>query len=739
MHGKRVKTVLFGFVFFLGILGFAGSSWGWLLDYGCRKAITITESSGETLEDYQVLLEVSHVPGKMQDDFGDVRFAEADDVELDYWLESYVAAVSATFWVEVPLIPAGGSTTIYMYYDYVPGTVSTTSDGEATFLFFDDFKRPNSYIVGNGWVEVESSSTAEISSNTLQFTPRDDVKRPIVKKQLPPLPVRFRWKFSFDWARPEPEKNYYIYMQLGESVLMDDTQPGDESRPYDSTSSHYGTGVDLVWYKGANITHQVLSYYRDGSIQEDLITIWDGHSIEVLGNTYGGGSYDVYVDGILEKAGVAMNETATLDEMRFLAHGTNYERIAPRRFGDVLLANYASPPPGVSMGEEEEDSDGNGIEDGCETLVNPLIRAISGDPEAGLPNWDPASKIYMDVFHVENKSADQVINLPMAAVLEVLTPDTVSGVNTDNHAQSGGRPPDACWRYTEVDSEGTVGDLTDGTLDPGEGISRVLQFHDPTAEVFIFWANVIATCQTTRHVRDGGGDDTGVVGASGSGATGVQRVEPLGSGGKGLQYRDPIGMPDMGDGTISARIHDDGTAEIYVGSTSGNMIVANRFDISTPILLSSVSFYTSGAAAGDQAEVIVYEDAAGCGKAPGPSVEIARLPITLGCGGFQEIPLGDLQINSAGALHAAFFVALANTASRGCSLGVDLSRPGSGASYISIDGGLTYAPFSSTPVIDGSAMIRVKVREVGACFIEAAIRPYRPRLSGRPSTSNQEP
>lgn len=123
------------------------------------------------------------------------------------------------------------------------------------------------------------------------------------------MALGFRWKFSFDWARPGPENNYYIYMQLGDSSVMDDTQPGDESRPYDSTSSHYGTGVDMVWYKGTDISHEVLSYYRDGSIQENLVTLSGSHSIEVLGNTYGGGTYDVYVDGILEKAGASSSST----------------------------------------------------------------------------------------------------------------------------------------------------------------------------------------------------------------------------------------------------------------------------------------------------------------------------------------------------------------------------------------------------------------------------------------------
>jgi hypothetical protein len=73
----------------------------------------------------------------MRADFGDLRFTNASDSPLDYWLESKTDSVSATVWVEVDDIAASDDTLIYMYYGNP--AASSASDGDDTFIFFDDF------------------------------------------------------------------------------------------------------------------------------------------------------------------------------------------------------------------------------------------------------------------------------------------------------------------------------------------------------------------------------------------------------------------------------------------------------------------------------------------------------------------------------------------------------------------------------------------------------------------------
>jgi len=77
-------------------------------------------------------------------------------------------------------------------------------------------------------------------------------------------------------------------------------------------------------------------------------------------------------------------------------------------------------------------------------------------------------------------------------------------------------------------------------------------------------------------------------------------------------------------------------------------------------------------------------------------------------------------LNHGGAPEATFFVAVANKAERSYTLGIDMGGPYAGASFVSTDGGLTFAPLSSMPIIDGNAMIRAHEKPPGPCFIGAA-------------------
>jgi hypothetical protein len=104
-----------------------------------RKPVTITNSGGTALTDYQVRVDVVY-NSHMQNDFDDIRFVNSAGNSLSYWRESYTASTSAVFWVKVPSIPTGSST-IYMYYGNE--SASSTSNGTATFVFFDDFESGN--------------------------------------------------------------------------------------------------------------------------------------------------------------------------------------------------------------------------------------------------------------------------------------------------------------------------------------------------------------------------------------------------------------------------------------------------------------------------------------------------------------------------------------------------------------------------------------------------------------------
>lgn len=119
---------------------------GW--DYRKQKTINGTTAGAQT--NYQMKLTLYnstgtdtpgnvYLGGNAMSDFGDIRFTKSDGVTLlDYWIESYTPGVSAVVWVKIDSIPASPSTAnIYLYYGNPSAT--SVSNGDATFLLFDDF------------------------------------------------------------------------------------------------------------------------------------------------------------------------------------------------------------------------------------------------------------------------------------------------------------------------------------------------------------------------------------------------------------------------------------------------------------------------------------------------------------------------------------------------------------------------------------------------------------------------
>ena len=105
------------------------------------REIMIKENSGDSLSNYQVLIELTgnNFPEEAKPNGDDIRFTDSNGNELSYWIEAWDSgANSAKIWVKVPSIPANGETKIKMWYEN-PGA-SAVSSGDATFDFFDDFE-----------------------------------------------------------------------------------------------------------------------------------------------------------------------------------------------------------------------------------------------------------------------------------------------------------------------------------------------------------------------------------------------------------------------------------------------------------------------------------------------------------------------------------------------------------------------------------------------------------------------
>jgi hypothetical protein len=142
---------------------------GWLQGWNYRKSHVINPAS-DAETNYQVRIIAHYGSGTdsgedvylnehCRTDFGDVRFTKSDgETLLDYWMESKVNGNNAVFWVEVADDLSTNPVTIYIYYG--KSNATTTSNGDNTFIFFDDFfgttLDPSKWIVREGEVTVEN-------------------------------------------------------------------------------------------------------------------------------------------------------------------------------------------------------------------------------------------------------------------------------------------------------------------------------------------------------------------------------------------------------------------------------------------------------------------------------------------------------------------------------------------------------------------------------------------------------
>ena len=101
-----------------------------------KREIIITPATPEP--EYQIRIDLNPSNfnySNTKSNGGDIRFSDSSHSILDYWIESWNPTGNSIIWVK---IPTSGTSTIYMYYGN-PNAVSL-SNGNNTFIFFDDFE-----------------------------------------------------------------------------------------------------------------------------------------------------------------------------------------------------------------------------------------------------------------------------------------------------------------------------------------------------------------------------------------------------------------------------------------------------------------------------------------------------------------------------------------------------------------------------------------------------------------------
>lgn len=115
------------------------------INWRYRQPVTIDNTQNASdLTNYQINVELDNSNtdfwNNVENDGRSIRFTDSNKTTLiDFWIEKFdFSGQSAFIWIEVPTIPASANKNIYMYYGN--NTAVSSSDGSASFIFFDDFE-----------------------------------------------------------------------------------------------------------------------------------------------------------------------------------------------------------------------------------------------------------------------------------------------------------------------------------------------------------------------------------------------------------------------------------------------------------------------------------------------------------------------------------------------------------------------------------------------------------------------
>jgi hypothetical protein len=109
-----------------------------------KRAITI-ENQGNKVLNAVIQIQFNNAAfdySKAKTDGADIRFSAAsgnpEGAGLSHWTEQWNEKGVSRIWVKVPVLKARSKTTIYLYYGN--SGAESVSNGNTTFLFFDDFE-----------------------------------------------------------------------------------------------------------------------------------------------------------------------------------------------------------------------------------------------------------------------------------------------------------------------------------------------------------------------------------------------------------------------------------------------------------------------------------------------------------------------------------------------------------------------------------------------------------------------
>jgi hypothetical protein len=138
--------------------------------WGYFREIEISNNAGAALADFQVAIPFNTAElltaGKLRPDAADLRVLDEDCAPLPFFADSAAASANNAIWVRLASLAQGETKTIRIYYGNA-GEADPAADGDATFLFFDDFS--SGALDPAKWEAVGEYATLEVVDGVLRY------------------------------------------------------------------------------------------------------------------------------------------------------------------------------------------------------------------------------------------------------------------------------------------------------------------------------------------------------------------------------------------------------------------------------------------------------------------------------------------------------------------------------------------------------------------------------------------
>ena len=278
---------------------------------GYRRQISINNASSTDLANYQVSFTINTSElisaGKMRSDCGDIRLYDTDGTtELSYWVEDGCNSTSTKVWVKVPDIAANSTKIIYLQYGELD--LTSKSNGDDVFLFFDDF--PGSTLDTSKWTYIVNPSYISVSSSIVTLNQKDEWSKTSIKRDITP-PVIVEAKALFYYSSGQPRFRF-----------LSPNHPYADIGIFDNYRIFWDSFTNI--YLSGNIWYKLKSIIRSSKVDWNIIGIYSNSYIPTAtpSNFFFSSSYWSSGDGYIQ-----------LDW--------------------VFVRQYISPEPTVTVGQEE--------------------------------------------------------------------------------------------------------------------------------------------------------------------------------------------------------------------------------------------------------------------------------------------------------------------------------------------------------------------------------------------------